>query len=137
MLYQRYFLKMNQSNMTNLISLLLLLCIGFLLFAATDIVMVHHSETDPPQEHSFRLDKLLVLICTSGCCIAIYGGKSCKNRKKRITIYKDQFFSSSVGGSVEACDERGVFNNHFLFYSSHISYIGGECLSVLLNVTSI
>ena len=75
MLYQRYFLKMNQSNMTNLISLLLLLCVGFLLFAATDLVMVHHSETDLPQEHSKRLEKLLVLIGTSGCCIAIYGGK--------------------------------------------------------------
>ncbi|KAJ3656244.1 hypothetical protein Zmor_015334 [Zophobas morio] len=73
MLYQRYFLKMNQSNMTNLISLLLLLCVGFLLFAATDLVMVHHSETDLPQEHSKRLEKLLVLIGTSGCCIAIYG----------------------------------------------------------------
>jgi hypothetical protein len=62
--------------MTNLISLLLLLCVGFLLLAATDLVMLHHSEDEPSQDHSNRLDKLLVLICTSGCCIAIYGGES-------------------------------------------------------------
>ncbi|KAJ8985481.1 hypothetical protein NQ317_015020 [Molorchus minor] len=75
MLYQRYFLKMNQSNMTNLISLLLLLCIGFLILAGTDFVMPREvlEEFSPNQTDSNRLDKLLVLMCTSGCCIAIYG----------------------------------------------------------------
>lgn len=73
MLYQRYFLKMNQSNMTNLITLLLLLCIGFLFLAAADFVIGKQPDTD--QNPAYRLDKLLVLMCTSGCCIAIYGGK--------------------------------------------------------------
>ncbi|KAJ8947426.1 hypothetical protein NQ318_009632, partial [Aromia moschata] len=76
MLYQRYFLKMNQSNMTNLISLLLLLCIGFLVVAAADFIMPRQTDLeDISQMHtnSVRLDKLLVLMCTSGCCIAIYG----------------------------------------------------------------
>ncbi|XP_049822325.1 adenylate cyclase type 6 [Aethina tumida] len=71
MLYQRYFLKMNQSNMTNLITLLLLLCIGFLFLAAADFVIGKQPDTD--QNPAYRLDKLLVLMCTSGCCIAIYG----------------------------------------------------------------
>ncbi|CAH1183148.1 unnamed protein product [Phaedon cochleariae] len=68
MLYQRYFLKMNQSNMTNLISLLLLLCIGFLLVAVIDLALPRSIEA-----HGNKTDKLLVLGCTSGCCIAIYG----------------------------------------------------------------
>lgn len=78
-MYQRYFLKMNQSNMTNLISLLLLLCVGFLMVAATDFVLPRHAdgpETSKIQTGSDRLDKLLVLMCTTGCCIAIYAGKT-------------------------------------------------------------
>lgn len=81
MLYQRYFLKMNQSNMTNLIALLLLLCAGFLVIGAVDFVtpsFVGETESDKVVElpgSSDRLDKLLVLMCTSGCCIAIYGGR--------------------------------------------------------------
>ncbi|XP_074031127.1 adenylate cyclase type 6 isoform X2 [Leptinotarsa decemlineata] len=67
MLYQRYFLKMNQSNMTNLISLLLAICITFLVIALTDFVMPRRPE------EGVDYDKLLILMCTSGCCIAIYG----------------------------------------------------------------
>ncbi|CAH0556509.1 unnamed protein product [Brassicogethes aeneus] len=71
MLYQRYFLKMNQSSMTNLITLLLLLCIGFLFSSSTDFIIIKHS--DLFRSSTNRLDKLLVLMSTSGCCIAIYG----------------------------------------------------------------
>lgn len=78
MLYQRYFLKMNQSNMTNLITLLLLLCISLLFLAGADVILRHSLETKYYQSNSSqfqdRLDKLVVLMCTSGCCIAIYGG---------------------------------------------------------------
>lgn len=66
MLYQRYFLKMNQSNMTNLISLLLLLCIVFLLLGVVDFIL-------PRDHYEDRLHYLVVLMCTSACCIAVYG----------------------------------------------------------------
>lgn len=84
MLYQRYFLKMNQSNMTNLIFLLLLLCSAFLIVAATDFFVVPNrtdNETDILVETtgSSYKDKLLMLMCTSLCCIAVYGGKKIKN----------------------------------------------------------
>lgn len=74
MLYQRYFLKMNQSNMSNLISLLLLLCVVLLLLAVIDIILSNPGNVDRDDASGFgRLDKLLVVISTSGCCIAIYG----------------------------------------------------------------
>ncbi|CAG9853898.1 unnamed protein product [Phyllotreta striolata] len=72
MLYQRYFLKMNQSNMTNLITLLLVLCVCLLVISLTDFVMPRKLPEDGPLPDSIRYDKLLVLVCTSGCCIAIY-----------------------------------------------------------------
>ncbi|KAK9870649.1 hypothetical protein WA026_008210 [Henosepilachna vigintioctopunctata] len=82
MLYQRYFLKMNQSNMTNLLSLLLILCVVLLLLAATDVVFMQqgsHSSVKLDRVTSkigFNLmDKSLVVISTSGCCLAIYGGE--------------------------------------------------------------
>lgn len=78
MLYQRYFLKMNQSNMTNLITLLLLLCSGFLIIAAIDFIIPYPVNESYPEivvDLPSSKDKLLVLLCTSGCCIAIYGGK--------------------------------------------------------------
>ncbi|KAK5646083.1 hypothetical protein RI129_004547 [Pyrocoelia pectoralis] len=67
MLYQRYFLKMNQSNMTSLISLLLLFCIGLFVLTSIDLL---------PKEtkiSSDRLNKLLGFLCTSGACVVIYG----------------------------------------------------------------
>ncbi|KAK4879136.1 hypothetical protein RN001_007282, partial [Aquatica leii] len=67
MLYQRYFLKMNQSNMTCLISLLLLFCIGLFILTSVDLL---------PKENkisSDRLNKLLGFLCTSGTCVVIYG----------------------------------------------------------------
>ncbi|KAH1014196.1 hypothetical protein HUJ04_003076 [Dendroctonus ponderosae] len=73
MLYQRYFLKMNQSNMTNLISLLLLLCIGFILLGAVDFVLPRVEDFHSAFEDSPRLDYLVALMCTSACCIAVYG----------------------------------------------------------------
>ncbi|CAG9768347.1 unnamed protein product [Ceutorhynchus assimilis] len=73
MLYQRYFLKMNQSNMTNLISLLLLLCIGFLLLGVADFIVPHPEESHSIYEDTTRFDYLVVLMCTSACCIAVYG----------------------------------------------------------------
>lgn len=121
MLYQRYFLKMNQSNMTNLISLLLLLCVAFLLLAATDLIMVHHSE-ELPRHSTHRSDKLVVLICTSGCCIAIYGGMLIQQIRK---IHKKKIFSA-FSRALQARNERSIFNNNLLRYSSHISYIRGK-----------
>ncbi|XP_066259052.1 adenylate cyclase type 6 isoform X1 [Euwallacea similis] len=73
MLYQRYFLKMNQSNMTNLISLLLLLCIAFLLLGAVDFILPRDEDSHSFFKDSTRLDYLVVLMCTSACCIAVYG----------------------------------------------------------------
>ncbi|XP_017784775.1 PREDICTED: adenylate cyclase type 6 isoform X2 [Nicrophorus vespilloides] len=67
MLYQRYFLKMNQSNMTNLIMLLLLLCVSLLLLAGSDLIFLH------PFDVKDQMEKLIVLMATSACCIAIYG----------------------------------------------------------------
>lgn len=80
MLYQRYFLKMNQSNMTTLITLLLVLCISLLFLAGADVITRHSIEAKYEEDNSIqfqdRLDKLVVLMCTSGCCIAIYGGNN-------------------------------------------------------------
>lgn len=77
--------------MTNLISLLLLLCVGFLMVAATDFVLPRHAdgpETSKIQTGSDRLDKLLVLMCTTGCCIAIYAGKAqnrcCPSKRQQL-----------------------------------------------------
>ncbi|KAK9693517.1 Adenylate cyclase, conserved domain [Popillia japonica] len=70
MLYQRYFLKMNQSNMTNLITLLLIFCISIIIVAGTDLIQNHNADKMVPHQ---RLDKLIVLMSTSGCCVAIYG----------------------------------------------------------------
>ncbi|KRT86538.1 Adenylate and Guanylate cyclase, partial [Oryctes borbonicus] len=70
MLYQRYFLKMNQSNMTNLITLLLIFCISIIIVAGTDLIQNHNADKIVSQQ---RLDKLVVLMSTSGCCVAIYG----------------------------------------------------------------
>ncbi|KAF5296799.1 hypothetical protein FQA39_LY12317 [Lamprigera yunnana] len=67
MLYQRYFLKMNQSNMTSLVSLLLLFCIGLFILSSVDLL---------PKENKLstdRMNKLLGFLCTSGTCIIIYG----------------------------------------------------------------
>lgn len=84
MLYQRYFLKMNQSNMTNLITLLLLLCISMVVLAGVDLVLprlsgmeeeVTKEEGEGFIERASRFDKLLVLMCTAACCIAIYSSK--------------------------------------------------------------
>lgn len=86
MLYQRYFLKMNQSNMTNLITLLLLLCISMVVLAGVDLVLPRLTGIEEAEEvnkgaeegfieRATRFDKLLVLMCTAACCIAIYSSK--------------------------------------------------------------
>lgn len=82
MLYQRYFLKMNQSNMTNIISLLVLVCIAFVVLAGSEMVFVHDTSAHTftvyngnLTDQATQIDKLLVLICTTGCCIAIYSGE--------------------------------------------------------------
>ncbi|KAB0798417.1 hypothetical protein PPYR_09410 [Photinus pyralis] len=67
MLYQRYFLKMNQSNMTSLISLLLLFCVGIFILTSIDLLPKESRVT------SDRLNKLLGFLCTSGSCVVIYG----------------------------------------------------------------
>lgn len=65
--------------MTALITLLLVLCISLLFLAGADVIARHSLEPKYIEENSVqfqnRLDKLVVLMCTSGCCIAIYGGK--------------------------------------------------------------
>lgn len=66
--------------MTTLITLLLVLCISLLFLAGADIITRHNLEMKYFEENSIqfqdRLDKLVVLMCTSGCCIAIYGGNN-------------------------------------------------------------
>lgn len=104
MLYQRYFLKMNQSNMTNLITLLLFLCISLLILAGSDLVMRNNAEKRIHQEmennSQERLDKLVVLLCTSGCCIAIYGGK---------------YFSMNIISKISVNLRNRLFSAFFLF----------------------
>lgn len=96
MLYQRYFLKMNQSNMTNLITLLLLLCSGFLIIAAVDFIIPPQVQESYPVGSSHNsMDKLLVLLCTSSCCIAIYGGKYC-HKVLELTIFLGKFFQLNI-----------------------------------------
>ncbi|XP_056643903.1 adenylate cyclase type 6 [Diorhabda sublineata] len=73
MLYQRYFLKMNQSNMTNLITLLLTLCVLLFMISLTDFAMPRQLDTHTTGPDLVPYDKLLVLMCTSACCVAIYG----------------------------------------------------------------
>lgn len=70
MLYQRYFLKMNQSNMTSLISLLLIFCVGLFILTSVDLLLKGENRIS-----SDRLSKLLGFLCTSGTCVVIYGSK--------------------------------------------------------------
>ncbi|XP_022913545.2 adenylate cyclase type 5 isoform X1 [Onthophagus taurus] len=65
MLYQRYFLKMNQSNMTNLITLLLVLSVTFIFITGFDLIKENVTH--------LRIEKLVALLSTSGCCLALYG----------------------------------------------------------------
>nr|CAD7257001.1 unnamed protein product [Timema shepardi] len=77
MLYQRYFLRMNQSNMTHLLGLLLALCLvlGLLQMAAIfvsdprDDNTLLHSQDNPsiPPE-------VIAIGMTLTCCITVYGG---------------------------------------------------------------
>lgn len=65
---------MNQSNMTNLITLLLLLCIALVALAGVELVLPRLRD-EGFVEHPSRFDKLLVLMCTAACCIAIYSSE--------------------------------------------------------------
>ncbi|XP_025829382.1 adenylate cyclase type 6 [Agrilus planipennis] len=69
MLYQRYFLKMNQSNMTNLISLLLVFCTGLFILVGVDFILEQYSDSLSQD----RNNKLLGLISTAGGCLILYG----------------------------------------------------------------
>lgn len=66
---------MNQSNMTSLISLLLIFCVGLFILISIDLI---------PKESrisSDRLGKLLGFLCTSGTCVVIYGSKCTENKR--------------------------------------------------------
>ncbi|XP_018566319.1 adenylate cyclase type 6 isoform X1 [Anoplophora glabripennis] len=131
MLYQRYFLKMNQSNMTNLISLLLLLCIGFLMVAAIDFALPREEDASKIQAGSDRLEKLLVLMCTTGCCIAIYGvlltvvSKPTMNEVYLIII---SYFILVTFLTLEICiafifeDDRPLMGTAFALSSTYLTY---------------
>jgi hypothetical protein len=68
MLYQRYFLRMNQSNMTHLLGLLLALCsvLGLL-----QLTMALFSSTWDGGEAG-----LIAMGMTLACCVAVYAGES-------------------------------------------------------------
>ncbi|XP_030746554.1 adenylate cyclase type 5-like, partial [Sitophilus oryzae] len=131
MLYQRYFLKMNQSNMTNLISLLLLLCIGFLLLGAVDFILPKAEVAHSIFEDSSRMDKLVVLMCTSACCIAIYGvlltvvSKPAMNEVYLIII---SYFILVTFLTLEVCiafffyNERPLVGTAFAVTSTYLTY---------------
>jgi hypothetical protein len=67
MLYQRYFLRMNQSNMTHLLGLLLGLCsvLGLLQLS----VALYSSSWEPDSG-------LIAVGVTLACCVAVYAGES-------------------------------------------------------------
>jgi hypothetical protein len=67
MLYQRYFLRMNQSNMTHLLGLLLALCsiLGLL-----QLVAAFFSSSWGDREPG-----LIAMGMTLACCIAVYAGE--------------------------------------------------------------
>jgi hypothetical protein len=69
MLYQRYFLRMNQSNMTHLLGLLLALCsvLGLLQLAAALFSSWWEG----------RDSGLVAVGMTLTCCVAVYAGESC------------------------------------------------------------
>ncbi|XP_045470841.1 adenylate cyclase type 5 isoform X2 [Harmonia axyridis] len=139
MLYQRYFLKMNQSNMTNLLSLLLLLCVVLLLLAAADMILMHHSFSSPTRlqnSTTYRggfdpLDKSLVLVSTSGCCIAIYGvllavlSKPAMNEVYLIII---SYFILVTFVTLEVCvtvfceEERPLLGTTFSLVFTYLTY---------------
>lgn len=70
MLYQRYFLKMNQTNTTSLISLLLVFCVVLFALISSDIV-----QRDEKRIPSDKLNKLLIFLTSSGGCVVIYGSE--------------------------------------------------------------
>nr|CAD7440030.1 unnamed protein product [Timema bartmani] len=79
MLYQRYFLRMNQSNMTHLLGLLLALCLvlGLLQMAAIFVSdprdnnnILLHTQDDP----SSIPPEVIAIGMTLTCCITVYGG---------------------------------------------------------------
>nr|CAI5819003.1 unnamed protein product [Callosobruchus analis] len=122
MLYQRYFLKMNQSNMTNLISLLLCVCAVTLLVSALDFAAVRSAigaNEVPP-----IADRLLMLVCTSVCCIAVYGvllfvvSKPAMNEVYLIII--SYFILISI--SVFFADRRPLIGTSFALASTYLTY---------------
>ncbi|XP_076269275.1 adenylate cyclase type 6 isoform X2 [Rhynchophorus ferrugineus] len=131
MLYQRYFLKMNQSNMTNLIWLLLLLCIGFLILGVLDFILPKPFESHSVFEDSSRIDKLVVLMCTSACCIAIYSvlltvvSKPAMNEVYLIII---SYFILVTFLTLEVClafffyHERPLVGTAFAVTSTYLTY---------------
>lgn len=71
-------------------------------------------------------DKLIVLLSTSACCIAIYAGE--RHQFPIAITYRNNVcvYFSAPHRCVEAFDERSLFNHHFLFHFDHIPYFGGE-----------
>jgi hypothetical protein len=68
MLYQRYFLRMNQSNMTHLLGLLLALCSVLGLLQLTAVLF--------SSSWGGREPGLIAVGMTLTCCVAVYAGES-------------------------------------------------------------
>nr|CAH7746500.1 unnamed protein product [Callosobruchus chinensis] len=129
MLYQRYFLKMNQSNMTNLISLLLCVCAVTLLVSALDFAAVRSAigaNEVPP-----IADRLLMLVCTSVCCIAVYGvllfvvSKPAMNEVYLIIIsyfILVTFLILEISISVFFAERRPLIGTSFTLASTYLTY---------------
>jgi adenylate cyclase 5 len=81
MLYQRYFLRMNQSNMTHLLGLLLALCsvIGLLQLA----VALFSSSLGVLEPG------LIAVGVTVACCVAVYAGELADCLSFRVFIRLD------------------------------------------------
>lgn len=69
MLYQRYFLKMNQSNMTNMLTLLILIASAIFLISGMDSLLT----SNVMDQHNNK--DTVVLFSTMIICVAVYGGK--------------------------------------------------------------
>ncbi|XP_072401648.1 adenylate cyclase type 6 isoform X2 [Diabrotica undecimpunctata] len=131
MLYQRYFLKMNQSNMTNLITLLLMICVVMLVISLTDFAMPRQLPTNATEVHAIQYDKLLVLVCTSACCIAIYGillnvvSRPAMNEVYLIII---SYFILVTFVTLEICisyyfdDRRPLLGSSFALATTYLTY---------------
>lgn len=89
MLYQRYFLRMNQSNMTHVLGLLVGLALALGLLLVTKLVLTGNQ----PLFTSLQRPENLSLAVTLVTCIAVYIGKI---RSSQINFSHSTFFHVSA-----------------------------------------